>query len=82
MFEKVLALIQWFVLLERQEHGHWCDMRGEYAMRDRLKRKNCPTNGYRWGCKGIFCANREHKDCPACREWDKQADYADAIQQT
>ena len=69
-FEKFKALLQWFILLERVEHGHWCSMRGEDTDHDRAKRKQCPTTGYRWDCKGIFCANQEYKDCPTCVKFD------------
>jgi hypothetical protein len=79
---KLKALLQWFILLDLQEHGHWCPMYGEYRLRDRMKRTQCPHHGYRWECTGIFCANVEQKDCPTCVEYEKRADFADALQQT
>lgn len=75
MLEKIKALVQWFMQLERSEHPHWCvfnwsDDDPPTYKRDE-KRSACPLKGYRWDCKGLFCANVERKNCPACAEWDR-----------
>jgi len=53
---KIRALIQWFLLLEVQEHKHWCENRD-------CKRKHSFVF---WNCTGILCVNTERKDCPSC----------------
>ncbi|KWX82106.1 hypothetical protein AXF24_12665 [Streptococcus pneumoniae] len=37
MIEKLKALLQWWVLLERSEHNHWCELNkggGDYPYND------------------------------------------------
>jgi hypothetical protein len=51
------GLIQWFMQLEPQIHGHWCI---------RPVSKDCPSKGYRWDCSGLLCGHLEHKNCPVC----------------
>ena len=63
MIEKFKALLQWFVLLERKEHRHWCFIRNP---------QECEHAYSCWMCKGSFCANIERKDCPKCKKSDKQ----------
>jgi hypothetical protein len=60
MIEKIKALIQWFVILERQTHHHWCTMPKGFDD------GSCEHMTSAWYCKGIWCANVESKDCPAC----------------
>jgi len=60
MIEKLKALIQWFVLLERQEHRHWCY--------HRIPRQDCEHVSSCWMCNGIFCANIERLDCKECEK--------------
>lgn len=58
MIEKLKALLQWFIQLERTEHRHWCNHCPEHT---------CQYEYRAWECRGIFCANIERRDCPACR---------------
>jgi hypothetical protein len=64
MIAKIKALVQWFVQLEVQEHGHWCHY--EWHKGREEKRAACPYKGYRWPCFGVLCANVERKDCYGC----------------
>jgi hypothetical protein len=72
---KIKALVQWFMELELVAHGHWCifnfNTDDHPTYRRDSKREACPTKGYRWDCKGVFCSGVERKNCPACDEWDR-----------
>ena len=60
MIEKLKALLQWFVLLEREEHRHWCTMPNGF------NDSSCEHMTGAWMCNGIWCAKIERKDCPQC----------------
>lgn len=62
MIKKLKALIQWFMLLELQEHRHWCELNINGTYNDCRHRNSC------WMCVGLFCSNRERKNCPACED--------------
>ena len=51
---KLKALLQWLVLLEIEHHRHWCE------------NLQCYHSAVCWDCDGIFCANRERKNCANC----------------
>lgn len=67
MINKLKSIIQWFMLLDLVEHGHWCFC-NRYDQKE--KRINCPYEGYRWMCKGLFCADVNKKDCPTCVNYE------------
>lgn len=54
---KFKALIQWFVLLELEEHRHWCPTAND-----------CYHKSCAWYCKGLFCSHIERKPCPNCKQ--------------
>jgi hypothetical protein len=59
---KLKALVQWFMALELQEHNHWC------LNWPRDADSRCQHQYSAWSCKGVFCANTEHKNCPTCEK--------------
>lgn len=61
MIEKFKALIQWFVMLERVQHRHWCTLEPAGHNDGR-----CEHQSTCWYCTGLFCANRERVNCSAC----------------
>jgi hypothetical protein len=63
MIEKIKALLQWLVQLERNEHRHWCFIR--YP-------EECKNAHSAWMCNGIFCSNKDRKDCINCVRSEKQ----------
>lgn len=61
MIEKLKALAQWWYLLERTQHRHWCH--GEEELRGE---PNCEHLIGCWYCNGITCAGIERVNCAKC----------------
>lgn len=70
--EKCKALAQWFYLLERVEHRHWCGYE--------TARKNCPNRSLCRICTGIRCAGIDYLDCADCIAATKKAERSKALQ--
>jgi hypothetical protein len=70
LLEKIKALAQWWYLLERVEHRHWCllHLQSKHSPYRDAERDKCDGSGGSrcWLCVGITCANVNEKDCPAC----------------
>jgi hypothetical protein len=64
MWNKLAALLQWFVQLELQEHRHWCSL----WEADGRSYNPCQHRTCCWMCTGIFCVGVERKDCLDCVE--------------